>query len=219
MKNASIEKSKLRLVVPNITNQQIAQLERFAHALQEWNKRYNLVSRKDIDHVWENHILPSLVPLGSIEFPEASWLLDIGSGGGFPAIPIRIVRPDLQILMVDSVRKKTLFLQKVILDLQLKNIAVKRERIESLRGPTFAEKFDIVTARAVSNISQLIHWSRPFLKDDGFLLLWKGLSDTTELQEVAAEARLRFEIIPVQNLLKELSPKFEELCFFQIWID
>ena len=216
MKNSAFSKDNLKILIPSITPQQIAQLEKFATLLREWNQRHNLISRKDSDHIWENHILPSLIPLALIELPEAYWLLDVGSGGGFPAIPIKIVRPDLQMMLIDSVRKKTLFLQKIVLDLQLENVVVKRERIESLNDPTFMEKFDVVTARAVADISALVEWSRPFLKREGSLLLWKGLSDTEELEEIAQGLMLKYEVISVPYKFQSLSGKFEELCLLKI---
>lgn len=208
----------LRTLIPAITDRQIDQLEAFATSLKEWNARYNLISRNDVDHLWEHHILPSLIPISLVEFPEHSFVLDIGSGGGFPAIPLKIVRPDLQMLLVDSVRKKTLFLQKIIADLDLKDVAVQRERIESLqRDPTFRDKFDIITARALANTPQLIEWSKPFLKPTGFMLLWKGRTDIPELERHAAELNLNYDVLIIPDRFKTLSSKFEELCFFKIW--
>jgi 16S rRNA (guanine527-N7)-methyltransferase len=217
MRTPSFSKEQLKIIIPEITHHQFTLLEVFAESLREWNLRFNLISRKETDHIWNNHILPSLIPLAFIEFPKGAWLLDIGSGGGFPAIPIKIVRPDLQMLLVDSVRKKTLFLQKVIQDFQLKKIAVKRERIESLNHPTFVEKFDILTARAVSDVSRLIGWGRPFLKSDGSFLLWKGKTDIEELERVAQNLNLNYEVHSVPEKFKSLSEKFEGLCFFKMW--
>jgi 16S rRNA (guanine527-N7)-methyltransferase len=219
MKNSAFLKDNLKTIIPKITHPQIAQLEKFSESLREWNQRYNLISRKEVDHIWENHILPSLIPLTLLEFPKGCWLLDIGSGGGFPAIPLKIARPDLQMLLVDSVRKKTLFLQKIIFDLQLKNIAIKKERIESLNDPIFMGKFDIITARAVADISRLVEWGRSFLTRDGFLFLWKGWSDIRELERIAEDLEIRYVILSVPDSLKLLSPKFEDLRFFQIWLE
>lgn len=219
MKTFPSPKEHLENLIPDITNKQIILLEKFAVSLKEWNQRFNLISRKDIDHIWENHMFPSLIQLTLIEFPKSSWLLDIGSGGGFPALPIKIIRPDLQMLLVDSVRKKTLFLQKAISDLQLRNIAIKRERIESLNTqPDFMERFDIITARAVTNILQLIKWSKPFLKRNGFLLLWKGQSDLPELESISKNLNLSYKVIGVPDPFKIFSSKFDELCFFKIYL-
>jgi 16S rRNA (guanine527-N7)-methyltransferase len=219
MNSYSFPKEHLENLIPGITNQQVTLLERFAISLKEWNQRFNLISRKDIDHIWENHILPSLIPLTLIEFSQNSWVLDIGSGGGFPALPMKIIRSNLQMLLVDSVRKKTLFLQKTVSDLHLKHIAIKRERIESLNTQLdFLERFDIITARAVANILQLIKWSKPFLKRNGFLLLWKGYSDLPELESVSKSLNLNYKVITIPDAFKKFSSKFEELCFFKIYL-
>lgn len=219
MKNSFYPKEHLEKLIPDITDQQVTQLEKFAISLKEWNQRYNLISRKDVDQIWENHIFPSLIPLTLIEFPEGSWLLDIGSGGGFPALPIKIIRPDLQMLLVDSVRKKTLFLQKIISDLGLENIAIKRERIESLNTQAdFMGQFNVITARAVTSILLLVNWSKPFLKRNGFLLMWKGYSDLPELESISKDLNLRYKVIVVPDPFKKFSPKFKELCFFKIYL-
>lgn len=218
MKKNPRPKDVLEQLIPSIAGHHFNQLQLFAVSLQEWNQRYNLISRKDVDQVWEHHILPSLFPISLIDFPEGCWILDIGSGGGLPAIPIKIIRPDLQILLVDSVRKKTLFLQKIIMDLQLKNISVKRERIEHLKSnPVLLKKFDIITARAVASIPQLIQWSRPLVKAGGSILLWKGHSDVLELERTAENLKLNYEILSVTDEFKSLAGKFEELRYFKIW--
>jgi 16S rRNA (guanine527-N7)-methyltransferase len=218
MKNPASLKENLKKIIPTITDQQIIQLEKYVSSLREWNQRYNLISRKDSDAIWEHHIFPSLIPLSLIDLDESYWILDIGSGGGLPAIPIKIVRTDLQVLLIDSVRKKTLFLQKIISDLELKNIAVKRERIEVLQtDPILTNKFNIITARAVTSIPLLVEWSKPFLKSDGFLLLWKGVSDINELKEIAEKLSLKYGVLSVSEKLKSLSNKFEDLRFFKIW--
>jgi 16S rRNA (guanine527-N7)-methyltransferase len=218
MKNPAYLKENLKKIIPTISGHQIILLEKYVSSLGEWNQRYNLISRKDIDAIWEHHIFPSLIPLSLIDFDINCWMLDIGSGGGLPVIPIKIVRPDLQILLVDSVRKKALFLQKIISDLDLKDITVKRERVEALQtNPILLNKFNVVTARAVANIPQLINWGKPFLKNVGFHLLWKGFSDINELMAIVKKQPLNYEIFSVPGKLKNLSNKFEDLRFFKIW--
>lgn len=217
MKKQHPTKDTLKKLLPSITENHIDQLETFVDSLEKWNQRYNLISRKDIDHIWEHHILPSLIPLTVIDFPENCWMLDIGSGGGLPAIPIKIIRPDLQVLLVDSVRKKTLFLQKITSDLGLTKISVLRERIENINTQGgFKERFDIVTARAVASISQIFNWSKPIFKKDGILLLWKGHSDIPELKNFSEGHGLKYEILAVPDLFRNHSSKFEALCLFKI---
>mgnify|MGYP005726842103 CR=1 FL=1 len=207
----------LKSIFPDITAAQNQQLARYCALVEEWNRKVNLVSRQDTEHLWAHHILPSAIALKSVKIPPESWLLDIGSGGGFPAIPIKILRPDLQILMVDSIRKKKLFLQKVISDLGLEKISVMNDRIEYLaQNPDFQQKFNLVTARAVAPIANLVDWGKPFLQGKGGYLLWKGTSDIAELKTVAEKVRLQFEVLPVSEKFRFLSPKFEELRFFRI---
>lgn len=208
---------KLELLFPNIRPEQIVQIEQYCELLREWNQRVNLVSRQDVGRLMAHHILPSLIPLRLINLAPGSWVLDIGSGGGLPAIPLKIMRPDLQVLMVDSVRKKTLFLKKAIADLGLSGISADNRRIEELSAEVdLRKKFDIITARAVGRIGPLIEWGEPFRKDHGFYLLWKGMSDIAELESGAAEGNYSYQIFSVPEALQQLSPKFRELCWFRI---
>ena len=208
---------QLEALFPDIRPGQIAQIEQYCELLREWNQRVNLVSRQDVGQLMAHHILPSLIPLRLIDIAAGSWVLDIGSGGGLPAIPLKIMRPDLQVLMVDSVRKKTLFLKKVIADLGLSGISAGNRRIEELSAEVdFLNKFDLITARAVGRIGQLIEWGKPYRKDQGYFLLWKGMSDIAELEAGAGEGNYHYQIFTVPGAFQQLSPKFRELCWFRI---
>ena len=207
----------LTAIFPGISEQQLQKLRQFSSLVKTWNRRMNLVSRSDGDRLWEHHLLPSIIPLNFIDIAVESWILDIGSGGGFPAIPLKTMRPDLQIVMVDSIRKKTLFLKQAIADLKLQNITVMKERVEILsQNPDFHKRFDVVTARAVDQIDILIKWGRPFLKDVGYFLLWKGESDISELEQSAALLNYRYTVHSVPEALQEYSRKFKELRWFRI---
>lgn len=177
----------------------------------------NLVSRADADRLWEYHLLPSIIPLRFIDIATENWILDIGSGGGFPAILLKIMRPDLQIVMVDSIRKKTLFLKHAIADLNLQNITVINERVEAVsQNPDFHKRFDVVTARAVDRIDTLIQWGKPFLKNRGYFLLWKGESDIPELEKTAALLNYHYTVHAVPEAFRGYSRKFKELRWFRI---
>lgn len=207
----------LTAIFPEISEQQLQQLRQFSALVKAWNRRMNLVSRADADRLWEYHLLPSIIPLNFIDIIAESWILDIGSGGGFPAMPLKIMRPDLQIVMVDSIRKKTLFLKQAIADLKLQNITVMNERIEILgQNPDLRQRFDIVTARAVDRIDILIKWGRPFLKDAGYFLLWKGESDISELEQTAALLNYHYTVHSAPEALQRYSRKFKELRWFKI---
>lgn len=204
-------------VFPGISDVQAQQLGQFCTLVEAWNRRTNLISQQDAARLWERHVLPSIIPLRFVEIPPESWILDVGSGGGFPAIPLKILRPDLQMLLVDSVRKKTLFLQKAISDLGLEKIAVANRRVEELANRAeLRERFDLITARAVGAIELLLDWGEPFLKNGGFWLLWKGGSDVAELEELARRRKLDYRVLSVPESLQALSPRFRELRWFEI---
>lgn len=204
-------------VFPGASDREAQQLRQFCELVEAWNRRTNLISQQDAALLWERHVLPSIIPLRFVEIPPESWLLDIGSGGGFPAIPLKILRPDLQMLLVDSVRKKTLFLQKAISDLKLGKIAAANRRVEELADRAeLRESFDLITARAVGAIELLLDWGKPFLKSGGRWLLWKGASDLTELETLARQRKLDYRVYSVPETLQPLSPKFKELRWFEI---
>lgn len=204
-------------IFPGVNDLQAQQLRQFCELVEAWNRRINLVSQQDAARLWERHLLPSIIPLRFVEIPPESWILDVGSGGGFPAIPLKILRPDLQMLLVDSVRKKTLFLQKAISDLGLEKIAVANRRVEELANRAeLRERFDLITARAVGAIELLLDWGEPFLKSGGFWLLWKGGSDVAELEELARRRKLDYRVLSVPESLQALSPRFKELRWFKI---
>ena len=211
------EHSQLLQQFPAISEQQRAQLENYCELLRDWNQRINLVSRKDIERLWPHHIWPSILPLTVVDIPANSKILDIGSGGGLPAIPVKIMRPDLQILMIDSIRKKCFFLKDAIAALELNHITVMNERVEALHTASeLIAQFDIVTARAVGPSKRLIDYGRPFLKSPARFILWKGSSDIADLQSTAEEMGFNYTIHTLSSEQQLLSPKLPELRWFDI---
>jgi 16S rRNA (guanine527-N7)-methyltransferase len=155
----------------------------YLNELSSWNKKINLISRKkDKPEDIYRHFLDSLLIFKAIQITSGSKILDLGSGAGFPAIPMKILREDLDITLVESIRKKTLFLKKMIELLGLKDITVFQERIEKLPElQGFKESFDFVTAKAFGKVKDTIIISYPFLKDKGVLVAYKGSSYKTEI--------------------------------------
>lgn len=133
----------------------------------EWSERMNIVSRNDLDILFERHILDSLVPLGEIP-PEGS-LVDIGSGAGFPAIPIALVRPSLNIIMVESRRKKVLFLNEAVSRMNLRHVSIWEGRFEDY-SPT--GKAEIITVRAVAPTDGIKKKSREILSKSGKIIYY-----------------------------------------------
>lgn len=136
---------------PNLTPEQKSQFEALDELYHDWNSKINVISRKDIDNLYEHHILHSLSIAKFITFKPNSAVMDLGTGGGFPGIPLAILFPDTNFLLVDSVRKKTTVCQEVINALGLKNVEVRWCRAEEVK-----EKFDFVVSRAVMPLADLV---------------------------------------------------------------
>lgn len=144
--------------------------------LVSWNEKFNLTSVTDREKVELLHFKDSI--LASDIIPNNSAVLDIGSGAGFPAIPLKIVRNDIDVTMVDSVNKKVTFLNEVISSLKLSGIKAIHKRIEDLNKE---EKYDVVTSRAVAPLNVLVEYCLPFVKIGGFMLAYKSTQISEEL--------------------------------------
>jgi len=133
--------------------------------LLEWNSKINLVSRRDEGNVWFSHVLHSLSLLFIVNLPRDGKVLDLGTGGGFPGIPLAIARPDLKLVLIDSVAKKVRAVEDMVARIGLMNVHTLCLRAEELgRGEEFVHAFDVVVARAVAPLDELVRWSRPLLK-------------------------------------------------------
>ena len=147
-----------------ISDGQIESLSRYVKSLSVWNLKHNLISRADIHNVWKKHMLPSIGWLTQFSLPFQAKVLDIGSGAGFPGIPLAILRPDLQVTLLDSIRKKTDSLLSIVKEIGVDNVAVVNNRAENLADtPGFLRAFDFTIARAVAPLADLIQWSIPLL--------------------------------------------------------
>jgi len=168
------------------------QLAQYIRLLLEWNQRINLISPNDEDRIAERHIIESLAVLSVWTFPEGAPVLDLGSGGGFPGIPLKIMRPDLAMTLLESRQKKALFLSTAVRELRLENCRVVNARAEEISG----QKFSIVIARAVADLKTLWEWSRPLLISGGVLLAMKGGELDDELQAVKKfDSRTEYRIL------------------------
>jgi 16S rRNA (guanine527-N7)-methyltransferase len=140
-------------------------LIRYVGELKEWNRKINLVSRRDEANIWFSHILHSLSPLFLLDLADGLTILDLGSGGGFPGIPWAIARKDLKVVLLDSIRKKTVALENIAGRLALPNISVITDRAEILGKDTKqAHRYDVVVARAVAPLMDLIYWTIPLVR-------------------------------------------------------
>ena len=150
------------------------QLQQFA-ALEElytdWNKKINVISRKDIEALYEKHILHSLSIAAVIDFQPGTEVIDIGTGGGFPGVPLAIFFPEVQFHLVDSIGKKIKVVQAVADALQLKNISAEQARVETIQS----RKFDFAISRAVASLKELCKWSKSLIKKGAGQDLSNGL--------------------------------------------
>ena len=168
---------------PNLTENQIKQFEQLEELYKDWNLKINVVSRKDIDELYLRHVLHSLGIAKVLEFKDGSKILDVGTGGGFPGIPLAIMFPECQFLLVDSIAKKLKVVNEAVEGLGLTNVKTTHSRVEEINGT-----FDFIVSRAVAIMPTFVHWVKGKISKkqnhdlkNGILYL-KGGDLTEELQ-------------------------------------
>jgi 16S rRNA (guanine527-N7)-methyltransferase len=144
----------------DFTSEQLSQMQALDALYHEWNTQINVISRKDIDSLYEKHVLHSLSIAAVFDFKPGIQVIDIGTGGGFPGIPLAILFPETEFLLADSIAKKLKVVDAVANALSLKNIRTEHTRAEEIKG----RKFDIALSRAVAPLKDLWRWARPLLK-------------------------------------------------------
>lgn len=154
----------------------------YLEELKAWNKRFNLTAIKNDEGIVIKHFVDSLTPLKFIK--PGSTLLDIGSGAGFPGIPLKIMEPSLKVTLLDSVNKKVTFMRHIIEALELTGIEAIHARAEEL-AKTRKGAYDVVISRALTNLSDFIKIGEPFMRPDGRLIAMKGKNVGKELKEAA----------------------------------
>jgi len=156
----------------------------FICLLLKWNKVASLISKGDEENLFLRHFCDSLQPLLLFGFKKNATILDIGSGGGFPAIPIRIFRPDLTMILAESNRKKAAYLKEVKKELLLDNVTIFNGRIEKMSKPE--KGFDYIISRGVGSLPTLSQISKPFLASDGHLYTFKTKNFASELELITS---------------------------------
>ena len=176
---------------PDINNEQKRQFEQLEPLYKEWNMQINVVSRKDIDELYTRHILHSLAIAKVIDFKDGSKILDVGTGGGFPGIPLAILFPKTHFFLVDSIGKKIKVVKEISQAIGLKNLEAEHKRAEEVKF-----KYDFIVSRAVTNLPKFNTWikgkfninSRHKIKNG--LLYLKGGDLTEELKEAGRKHQL-----------------------------
>ncbi|WP_298498748.1 16S rRNA (guanine(527)-N(7))-methyltransferase RsmG [uncultured Algibacter sp.] len=138
---------------PNLTEDQVDKFKKLETLYQDWNLKINVVSRKDIDELYLRHVLHSLGIAKVINFKDGSKILDVGTGGGFPGIPLAILFPECSFHLVDSIAKKLKVVDEVVAGLGLLNVKTTHSRVEAID-----EKFDFIVSRAVAVMPTFVHW-------------------------------------------------------------
>jgi len=167
--------------------------------LKEWNKKINITSIEDDEEIYLKHFIDSLLLLKDRNFNESKKIIDIGTGGGFPGLPLKIVNNNYEVTLLDSLRKRIDFLEEVVKSLNLENVELLHGRAEDYgQKNEYREKFDICVSRAVAPLNILSEYCIPFVKVEGFFAAYKS-SDISR------------EIAISDNAIKKLGAKIKEI--------
>ena len=186
---------------PNVSRETIKKLSIFRDFLLEENQKTNLVAKSQKDKIWMRHIHDSLRILALLEGKKPINILDIGSGGGFPGIPLAIATKnlDIQYTLIESIKKKSAFLESARKLLDLSNVKVINKRVENLKNV----EFDIITCRALAKLTQIFNYSHHLTKQNTIFLLHKGINIVDEINEATKCWFFEYELI--ENKLEENS--------------
>lgn len=168
----------------DLSNIQLEKFEKYKNLLKEYNEKFNITAITDDKEIILKHFVDSCIGLKLICGKN---LIDIGSGGGFPAIPIKILKDDLSLTLVESIGKKANFLEIVVKELELKNVKILNSRAEDIaKDELYREKFEVCTARAVARLNTLSEYCLPFVKIGGNFISYKGIADEEIIEAESA---------------------------------
>lgn len=198
---------------PNLTEKQQQQLAQLFDLYKDWNSKINVISRKDIDNLYAHHVLHSLAISNIIHFNEGAEVMDLGTGGGFPGIPLAIFFPETKFTLIDGTLKKLRVVEAIAESIELDNVKVLHKRAEEMK-----HKYDFIVSRAVASIDKLFAWSEPLLKKkeshaipNGLIAL-KGGNIRTEVK--ALPRGTYSEITPLHHFFEE--QYYEEKCVIYV---
>lgn len=186
--------SELEKLGIKLTKEQENKLEQFYNLLIEWNEKINLTRITTKEDVYLKHFYDSLTLSKVVNLNNINTLCDVGTGAGFPGIVLKIVYPNLNITLVDSLRKRVNYLNEVIQKLELKNI-----KAIHTRGEDYCEKFDLVTSRAVANIEKLVTFTMHLVKKDGVFVAMKGDIEKELTKEVENKLSKKYKIVGIEK--------------------
>ena len=158
-------------------------LDCYAQMLVEWNEKMNLTAITEPDDIVIKHFIDSLLFLNAVTLPDKAMLIDVGTGAGFPSLPVCIMRGDLRPTLLDSLNKRLLFLSELCRNIQIEAQFIHARAEEAGQKQEYREKYDIATARAVAHLRELAEYCLPFVKEGGTFVALKGYEIEEELEE------------------------------------
>ena len=189
---------------PSLTNRQKEQIKQLGMVYREWNSRINVISRKDMDNFYLHHVLHSLGIAKLLSFKPGTKIMDAGTGGGFPGIPLAILFPETEFYLIDSIGKKIKVVKEATAILDLKNVEAEQTRAE-----TVTRSFDFVVSRAVTDLETFTKWTwkkihpRSFNTLPNGILYLKGTGIEEELQRVKKKPSVKISTYPLQQYFKD----------------
>jgi len=197
---------------PHLTPEQMNRFEALEALYAQWNAAINVISRKDIEHLYERHVLHSLAIAKAIKFADRSQILDVGTGGGFPGIPLAIMFPEADFHLVDSVGKKIKVVKEVAEALNLTNVSTSQNRAEEING-----KYDFIVSRAVTSLPEFTAWTRKNIAKHSINPLHNGILYLKggDLTEEIRECRGKYQIYRLDHYFEE--PYFETKSLVHLW--
>ena len=196
--------ARLKEIGLSLTDRQYEQFDQYYDILVEWNKVMNLTGITEYEEVNEKHFLDSLSIVKSCDMTKVSSLIDVGTGAGFPGIPLKIVFPEIKVVLLDSLNKRIRFLNEIIAKLGLNGIETIHGRAEDFaKKADYREKFDLCVSRAVANLATLSEYCLPYVKVGGYFVPYKS----EEVDEEVEQAR---------NAAKILGGTIEEVYKFKL---
>lgn len=207
-----IDKQSLKEQAENfeitLSEEQLDAFDLYAKTIVEWNAKINLTAIIKPHEMVIKHFLDSLLTLKMVDLEKNATVIDVGTGAGFPSIPMKIVREDLQVTLLDSLNKKVTFLKEASIVLKQNNNAIHFRAEEAGKKPEYREQYDIATARAVADLRELVEYCLPFVKVGGYFIALKGYDIEEELEQAhTAIATLGGEIESVQKFILPLENK------------
>lgn len=202
----------LKRTFPEIEEDRWPLLEQWGVLMREWNQKINVVSRKDIENIEAHHLAPCLVITRYLKLMQGGRIMDVGTGGGLPGLPMAICYPQAHFTLLDSVGKKLKIIDDIAQQLNLRNITTKHARVESIK-----RKFDFVTGRAVADIETFLGWNRNHIRPgrthslENGVLYWRGGAVEDELAAAHVKAK---SIYPLSDTLDD--PYFKEKYILHI---